>query len=406
MTATRSGLLTYENGLLLLLGVTFGVVFIDRNALTTLMPFIQHEFGLSNTQVGLLAACLSITWGLSGYVIGTLSDKAGRRKPFLIVAVLLFSLTAMISGFAQGFLSLLLARLAMGLAEGPVFPLSQSLLATTSSENRRGLNAGLMQATITSLIGLIAAPVLLVSVAGTHGWRAAFFVASLPGLVMALLMMRFIREPRIAAAAKAAGHGGMPQLSLLKVRNVALCMGIAICEVSWMVIAWAFLPLYFVEIRHFAPGTMGYLIGSLGISSAIFGLALPALSDRIGRKPVVLFFSAIALVIPLGVAFGPADPLLVGILLLIGWSASGIFPVFMATIPAESVPAASLGAAIGLVGGIGEVLGGFFGPQVAGVLADRFGLGAPLVLMGVLALISVALAAGLIETHPRRRITS
>jgi MFS family permease len=221
---TQRRLLTYENGLLLLLGVTFGVVFIDRNALTTLMPFIQKEFALSNTQVGLLAACLSITWGLSGYAIGALSDKAGRRKPFLIAAVLLFSLTAMVSGFAQGFISLLIARLAMGLAEGPVFPLSQSLLATSSSENRRGLNAGLMQATITSLIGLIAAPILLVSVAGAHGWRAAFYVASLPGLLMALLMMRFIREPKVLARVAAAGHA-MPQLSLLRVRNVALCMG-------------------------------------------------------------------------------------------------------------------------------------------------------------------------------------
>jgi MFS family permease len=399
----RATLFTYENGLLLLLGVTFGIVFIDRNALTTLMPFIQKEFALSNTQVGLLAACLSITWGLSGYAVGAISDRAGRRKPFLMVAVLLFSLTAMVSGFAQGFVSLLIARLAMGLAEGPVFPLSQSLLATTSSEHRRGLNAGLMQATITSLIGLIAAPVLLVTVADNHGWRAAFFVASAPGLLMALLMARFIREPKVARPLAADGNGGMPQLALLRVRNVALCLGIAICEVSWMVIAWAFLPLYFTQVRHFEPETMGYLIGALGVSSAIFGLALPALSDRIGRKPVVLFFSAIALIIPLGVAFGPPDPLMAGILLLIGWSASGIFPIFMATIPAESVPASALGAAIGLVGGIAEVLGGFFGPPVAGLLADRFGLGAPLVLMGVLAVISTLLALGLIETHPRRK---
>ena len=396
----KSRFLTYENGLLLLLGVTFGVVFIDRNALTTLMPFIQKEFALTNTQVGLLAACLSVTWGLSGYAIGALSDKAGRRKPFLITAVLLFSATTMLSGFAGGFLSLLVARLAMGMAEGPVFPLSQSLLAAASSANRRGLNAGLMQATITSLIGLIAAPILLVAVAGSHGWRAAFFVAALPGLVMALLMLRFIREPR-AAIVK---HAALPQLALLRERNIALCIGIAICQVSWMVIAWAFLPLYFIQARHFTPQVMGYLMSALGISSALFGLALPALSDRIGRKPVVLIFAAIALVMPLGVAFGPADPLSVGILLLIGWSASGTFPIFMATIPAESVPAASLGAAIGLVGGVAEVLGGFFGPPVAGVLADRFGLGAPLALMGALAIVATLLALGLVETHPRRRV--
>jgi MFS family permease len=287
------------------------------------------------------------------------------------------------------------------MAEGPVFPLSQSLLATASSENRRGLNAGLMQATITSLIGLIAAPILLVAVAGAHGWRSAFFVAAVPGLVMALVMARFVREPVVKAAGPR--HAGMPQLSLLRVRNIALCMLIAICEVSWMVIAWAFLPLYFTEVRHFTPATMGYLISALGISSAFFGLVLPALSDRIGRKPVVLVFSAIALVMPLGVAFGPASPLAIGILLLIGWSASGVFPIFMATIPAESVSAASFGAAIGLVGGIGEVIGGFFGPPLAGLLADRFGLNAPLVLMGGLMIVSVLLAAGLIETHPRRK---
>ena len=49
--ARLGALLTYENALLLMLGVTFGVVFMDRNALTTLMPFIQHEFGLDNTRV-------------------------------------------------------------------------------------------------------------------------------------------------------------------------------------------------------------------------------------------------------------------------------------------------------------------------------------------------------------------
>jgi MFS family permease len=399
----RKGLFTYENGLLLLLGVTFGVVFIDRNALTTLMPFIQAEFGLNNAQVGLLAACLSITWGLSGYLIGALSDRAGRRKPFLVVAVVLFSGLTFASGFASGFVGLLVARLAMGAAEGPVFPLSQSLLATASSENRRGLNAGLMQATITSLIGLIAAPILLVAVAGNYGWRAAFYVAAVPGLIMALLMIRFIREPKVARVADGTSHAAMPQMQLLKVRNIALCLGIAICEISWMVIAWAFLPIIFVSVHHFSPKVMGYLISALGISSAVFGLALPWLSDRIGRKRVVLAFSILALIMPVGVAFGPSDPWIIAGLLLVGWSASGTFPIFMATIPAESVPAASLGAAIGLVGGVAEVLGGFFGPQIAGLLADLYGLGAPLALMAGLMVTSAFLAMGLIETHPRRR---
>lgn len=397
-------LLSYENGLLLALGVTFGIVFIDRNALTTLMPFIQREFALNNTEVGLLAACLSVTWGLSGYLVGALSDRAGRRKPFLVVSVLLFSLTTLLSGFAHGFVGLLIARLAMGLAEGPVFPLSQSILMQASSEGRRGLNAGLMQATVTSLIGLIAAPVLLVSVATAWGWRTSFFVAAVPGLLMALVLMRLVREPAAGASAKEdSGLAATPRLALLRERNIALCLLIAICEVSWMVIAWAFLPLYFTEVRRFDPGIMSYLIGALGISSAIFGLVLPALSDKFGRKPIVCGFAAVALLIPLGVAYGPDSPLAIGILLILGWSASGTFPIFMATIPAESVPPALLGGAIGMVGGMAEIVGGALSPPIAGALADRFGLGAPLVLMGVLAIVSTFLAASLIETNPRRR---
>jgi len=397
-----TGLFTYENALLLMLGATFGIVFIDRNALTTLGPFIQKEFGLSQTLYGTLTAVLSITWGISGWLVGTLSDRAGRRKPFLVATVLIFSATTLLSGFATGFVGLLLARLTMGLAEGPVQPLSQSLIALASSPHRRGVNAGIMQATISSLIGLIAAPILLVAVAQDHGWRAAFFLAAAPGLIMAIVLALFVREKR-AVAEVAGHHGRLPQFALLKTRNVALCMGIAICEVSWMVIAWAFLPGYFLDVRHFTPSQMSWLISALGVSSAGFGLALPWLSDRIGRKPVVLVFSALALVMPLAVAFAPGGWEVTGVLLLIGWSASGTFPIFMATIPAESVSRASLGAAIGVVGGVAEILGGFFGPQIAGIAADRWGPNAPLVLIGILVIISVLCAAGLVETHPRQR---
>jgi sugar phosphate permease len=393
----RRRVLTYENGLLVMLGVTFGVVFIDRNALTTLMPFIRGEFGLSNTQVGVLAAGLSVTWAISGYVVGLLSDRVGRRKPFLVAAVLLFSATTLLSGLAQGFTMLLAARLVMGVAEGPVLPLSQTLLALASSEHRRGLNAGLMQATLTSLIGHIAAPILLVAVAAEHGWRMAFFVAAIPGLIMALVMLRYVREPVIAKPERQ--RDAVSQWALIRVRNIALCMTISVCLVSWMVIAWAFLPLYFTEVRHFSPETMGVLMGSLGLSSAASGLLLPALSDRIGRKPILLFFSAIAVVTPLGVVYGPPGPLAVGILMLIGWTASGTFPIFMATVPAESVPATAFGAAIGLVGGMGELIGGFGGPPLAGMLADRYGLEAPFALMTALAIVATLLAAGLIETH-------
>ncbi len=86
----RGGLFSYENGLVLLLGMTFGFAYFDRTALNFLTPFIVPDLALSNTQVGLLSSGLSITWALSAYVIGRWSDAAGVRKPFLLAFIAIF----------------------------------------------------------------------------------------------------------------------------------------------------------------------------------------------------------------------------------------------------------------------------------------------------------------------------
>src|SRR3954465_13828718 len=102
----KNGFLTYENGLLLILGLTFGIVFVDRNALTNLMPFVAADLKLNNTQIGLLGAALSLTWAASGYIVGMISDRTGKRKPFLIISVLIFSVCSFVSGLSSSFLIL------------------------------------------------------------------------------------------------------------------------------------------------------------------------------------------------------------------------------------------------------------------------------------------------------------
>ena len=87
----QSRLFSYENKLLLLLSFTFGFVLFDRMALNFLVPFFDKELGLNNTQIGLLASLLALAWAISGYVIGTLSDKTGKRKQYLLLSVVIFS---------------------------------------------------------------------------------------------------------------------------------------------------------------------------------------------------------------------------------------------------------------------------------------------------------------------------
>ena len=124
MDSTNKGrLFTYENGLLLLLGFTFGIVFFDRNAIGNLAPYIIPDMKLDQTQLGMLGSALSLAWAISAYAIGAMSDKSGVRKPFLLLSVIVFSLCSALSGIAGTFLLLLLSRVVMGLAEGPFLPI-------------------------------------------------------------------------------------------------------------------------------------------------------------------------------------------------------------------------------------------------------------------------------------------
>lgn len=395
---------SYENRMMAVLGLTFGFVFFDRNAMSYLAPFVASDLNLSNTQIGMLSSVLSLTWALSGYALGALSDATGRRKSILVVAVAVFSLCSIGSGLATSFAVLLASRMLMGLSEGGILPISQSLVAMESSDKRRGLNMGVMQNFGSNLLGSFAAPLVLVAIANAYNWRVAFFVAAVPGLICALLVARTIREPTSAVASRdMSTHrpaSKIPLHELLRFRNMWLCILISCFMVAWMVLGWAFLPLFFVRVRGIEPSDMSLLMSVLGISATVCSFVVPGLSDQFGRKPIMIVFCLIALLCPLAALHYMGSLWVLGALIFVGWSASGTFPIFMATIPSETIPTGNIARALGIVMGIGELSGGFLGPTLAGWAADRHGLQAPVLMMGLCALVATCFALFLKETAP------
>src|SRR5690348_10912944 len=93
----------YQVMLASLLSINFGIVFFDRNAPSFLMPLIQPDLGMNDTQVGLLASGLSLTWAVAAFGIGRVSDKTGSRKGLLILATVAFSLCSFLTGIAGSF---------------------------------------------------------------------------------------------------------------------------------------------------------------------------------------------------------------------------------------------------------------------------------------------------------------
>jgi MFS family permease len=387
----------------LLLAFTFGVAFFDRNAINYLMPFIIDELQLNNFQIGMIGSGMAVAWALAAYLIAAWSDRTGVRKPFLLVTVVVFSLCSVISGLAGVFLVLFMARVIMGMAEGPILPVSLAIMNTESTPGRRGVNAGILQTFFGSLLGSTVAPLLVVFLAGLYGWRVTFYLAGVPGLICALLIWKFVREPAVSKARQAeqVSHGINP-IKMLSVHNVLLCSLISCCMVAWYLLVVIFAPLIFTELRGYSAVEMSRLMAVTGFCTVIGGFLLPGISDRIGRKPVMVVFCFVSMLAPLAALYFSGPLWILGMLFFIGWSGSATFPLFMGVIPSESVAPGLIATAMGLVVCFGELTGGALAPVLSGFAADQTSLAAPALIAAGCALVAGILSMFLIETAPAR----
>jgi MFS family permease len=389
-------LLNYQNGLLALLSVTFGLVFIDRFALVYLSPFIAKDLNLSNTQLGLLVSALGITWALSGYFTTAWAEKNNKKKTVFIVSIILFSIASFSSGLATGFGLLLLSRLLMGFFEGPTLPLTQSFIAKESSPNRAGLNMGILQSFGSTLFGFLIAPILLVALATQYGWRSTFFFAGIPGLIMAFLCWKLIR-PSTAETKNSIEDKSLSFSELLQFKNMRIAVILSCLFLTWLNGCMTFMPRYFTEIQDFTGEEMGKTMGLMGVASLIAGIFVTALSDKFGRKPITIIFIVMGIIFPLSIVLLKGSGFQIPSM-FIGYFMFGTFPIVLGTVPSETVPIHSVGKAIGLVSGAGELFGGVLMPFICGILADNFGLQAPFYVSTIAAVLALSVSFSLIET--------
>ncbi|WP_207225733.1 MFS transporter [Blastococcus saxobsidens] len=394
--------------LLAVLFSTFGFVFFDRLALNYLTPFFKDELNLSNADVGLLGGIPALAWAVAGISVGFLSDRIDRRKSLLIAAICAFTLFSALSGLVGGLASLLLFRALMGGAEGAVLPLIQPMMMHSSTPRRRGLNMGLVQGSSAGLLGGIVGPIVTVWLAESYGWRFAFYATVIPGLVLALLVLKLVRDLRLRHPATVAMDADVPDVpstgglgAALRSRNVVICLLISVFYLTWFVTTQTFTPLYLAEMKGFGAGQLGFVLSGIGIAWVLWGALVPGISDRVGRKPAMIGFSVLAALSPLAI-IGIDSPGLLFVTLIVTYTGLGCFTLFMATIPAETVPRAVMATALGLIMGTGEIVGGFVAPYLAGLLSDAFNLNASMLISSGAAAVVVLLSFALKETAPIR----
>ncbi|KWR73003.1 MULTISPECIES: MFS transporter [Pseudomonas] len=392
----------YEYTAVAMLALGFGLVGLDRFIILPLFPVMMSELHLDYQDLGNISAVLAIAWGISSIFMGRLSDRIGRRK-VLIPAVLLFSLLAGLSGLANGVAALLLIRAVMGVSEGAFTPTAIAATAESSHPSRRGLNIGIQQAFF-PILGLGLAPILATQLLLVlPSWRWVFVVVSLPGFLLAWFMYRRLRETRAPAAAEAPQEQGR-WLDALRYRNVPLNILGMFCMLTSLFVLSVMMPNYLTDYLHLGVQQMGFVMSAIGLGGFIGQLLLPGLSDRLGRKPVVLgSFVATGACIWLLMHTG-AEPLtLFALLFLTTFFNFSMICMTVGPLTGESVPLPLVSTATGLVVGIGEVFGGGVAPALAGYIAQHHGIQYTLYLaLGGVAL-GLAAASLLRETAPLRR---
>ena len=392
-------LFTYENGIVALMAFTFGALFFDRLALNFLIPFVTEDLLLNNTQIGLLAGGLSLAWAFSSYFTTAWSETRNRNKLTFVAAVFVFSICSFGSGFAISFLTLLIARVVMGFAEGPVIPLAQTFVERESTPSRLGLNVGILQAVGSALFGSILAPVILVQIAESMGWRTAFYIAGVPGLILGLIAWYYIK-PSTAESKAEQANTTLNFKELLQYHNMRWGILAACCVFGWWFATLPFIANYFVNTQGMSADQMGVTMGLLGVSGLLSSILIPGLSDKLGRKKALLIGITIGLFFPFSVFYLNGSALHLPAM-FITYFTMGTIPLVAAIIPSEAVPDHLKAKAIGLTTAVAEVVGGVIIPGLAGALSDLIAPSAFLWVSASLALLGLLCVSQLKETHPK-----
>ncbi|WP_404713403.1 spinster family MFS transporter [Sphingomonas sp. MMS24-J13] len=183
----------YRWRLLLLLMLTNTLSFVDRAIMSVVVEPMRHDLGLSDAQIGILQGlAFAFIYALIGIPIGRLAER--RNRPWIIgVAIIVFSAATGLCGFASSFLQLFLLRMMVGVGEGGFMAPATSLVADHFPPARRASALAVILCGMPC--GFLIGSIVGGQVVQHHGWRMGFMVMSVPGLIVAALLLFGLKEP-------------------------------------------------------------------------------------------------------------------------------------------------------------------------------------------------------------------
>lgn len=291
--------------------VVYILNFLDRQVVNILAEPIARDLKLSDTQIGLMTGlAFALFYTVLGIPIARYADNPGTNRVGLIsVALAVWSGMTLLCGMAQNYTQLLLARIGVGVGEAGCTPAAHSLITDSVPAERRSSAIAFygLGIPIGTLLGMIVGGVIN----DMWGWRVAFMVVGVPGILLALFLRHLIREPRHHVES----GGPKPQSTMTAGEALKEVFGtrtFAYLAIAASVTAflgygkavWA--VILFQRSHGLSPGETGLLLGIvLGIAGVIGTWLGGFLADRYGRveKRHILSGPAIGMTIAAPVLF-------------------------------------------------------------------------------------------------------
>ena len=372
--------------------------YIDRLVIVSLFPFLKQDWGISDTQCGLLVS--AVYWSILIFTlpVSVLIDRWSRKKSIGLMA-LLWSAATLACAFTQNFTQLFTARTAIGLGEAGYAPGGTALIAAMFPKAMRARVLGVWNASIPlgSAMGIILGGII----AEHFGWRHAFGIVALPGVIVAVLFF-FVRDYRTIALVKPGSSPGHASTRMgwndiaghfLKNRTLAF-NNLAFAANTFVTTAlMTWLPSYFQRMEDLSmsrAATKGGVVMMLAIVGAPLG---GYLTDRWmkRRQNARLLFPAISSAVTaviLLVAFGwSAGRIQYALLMGAGISAVAFVPAAVA-VTQDVVHPGLRAVSLSLCVIVQHILGSALGPPVIGALSDRFGLATAMAFLPLAALLA------------------
>lgn len=376
--------------------------YLDRQTLAVAAPVIRAEMGLSLRQVGTLLSAFLWSYALFQVLAGVLVDRVSVKWAYA-AAVAGWSLAGAAGGLATGFTSLLAFRLLLGVFESANWPAALRVVSRTVPPAQRTLANGIFQSGTS--VGALVAPRLMVWLIEKHSWRGGFVVVGLAGLTWVALWLAVFRDapaaapdtaPDIAGAAAGAADDAPGTLGAIVRSPIFWSLFVAsafLNPAQYFYMNW--LPTYYTVSLGQAFGraladqlTAAYFLYDVGLLSG--GVAVVRLARRAPVHRARLRVAACGVPLMAAVLLAPRLAEVTLVTAAIGTAMFGLGLVMANYLAfAIDVSHARVSTVYGLLGAAGSVSGAAF-TQLVGVLADAGGFALPVLMVGLMPVVTLA----------------